>query len=307
MKLRTAFSGLFKSKPRWYSPDLKKKVLILEGGGMRGVFLTGVLQAFVDRDYFPWEMIIGSSAGALNGSVYASDQIYLARDAFFTNLPTAEFISFANLMNREKHVLNIDWVIDTILNGHDPLDVKKLKRSCPVLITATDCSENQPLKTVYLNSKKDDIYMALKATSAVPYLYRGFVEYKGYMFLDGALLDPIPFKKALKLGYKDEDILVVVSRHKGYRKKQESFWVKNLYEHYYKDEKYHFLVEALDNRYLNYNKALDDLYEKHPNISVIYPPENFKLSRITRDREKLIQGFEFGIAAGKEWLGIKPA
>lgn len=305
MKFRTAFSKLFKQKTSRFSPQSRKKVLVLEGGGMRGVFLTGVLQAFTDRNYFPWEVIVGSSAGALNGTVYAADQIHLARDAFFTNLPTAEFISFTNVINREKHIINVDWVIDTVINGHDPLDVKKLKSACPVLITATDCSENKRPKTVFLNSKIDDIYIALKATSAVPFLYRGFVEYKNHMFLDGALLEPIPFHKALTLGYKEEDILVVVSRHKGYRKKQESFWVKNLYENYYKDEKYRFLIEALGDRYLHYNNLLDDLYENHSNISVIYPPDNFKLSRITRDKEKLIQGFEFGVAAGKKWLGIQ--
>ena len=36
-----------------------KKVLVLEGGGMRGIFLSGVLQAFTDRFYFPWKMIVG--------------------------------------------------------------------------------------------------------------------------------------------------------------------------------------------------------------------------------------------------------
>ena len=272
---------------------------------MRGVFLTGVLQAFTDRKFFPWELIIGSSAGALNGTVYAADQIYLARDAFFTNLPSAEFISFSNVMNREKHILNVDWVIDTILNGNDPLDIKALQYTCPVLITATDCTENKPLKTVFFTSKKDDIYTALKATSAVPFLYRGFVPYKNRLFLDGALIDPIPFYKALEMGYAEEDILVILSRHKGYRKKQESFWVKNLYEHYYKDEKYEHLVEALDQRYINYNAVLDDLDTNHPGISVIYPPETFKLSRITRDKHKIIEGFELGIAAGKDYLGIR--
>ena len=45
-----------------------KKALVIEGGGMRGIFLTGVLQAFTDRGYFPWKLIIGSSAGALTGA-----------------------------------------------------------------------------------------------------------------------------------------------------------------------------------------------------------------------------------------------
>ncbi|MBW2220182.1 MAG: hypothetical protein JRF40_11925, partial [Deltaproteobacteria bacterium] len=125
-----------------------------------------------------------------------------------------------------------------------------------------------------------------------------------YQFLDGSLLDPIPFHKALSLGFNEEEILVIASRNKGYRKKQESFWIKALYENYYKDTRYRFLVEAMDNRYTKYNNLLDDLYHNHPGISVIDPPKEFKLNRITRDRDKLIQGFELGVSTAKSWLGI---
>lgn len=294
-------SKLFRKKP----PFPKKKVLILEGGGMRGVFLTGVLQGFTDRNYFPWKLIIGSSAGALAGAAYAAGQIHLARDAFFTLLTTKDFISYFNVLNREKHILDLDWMAETILGGEDPLDIKKLKKACPVIITASHISETGPPTKVYLNSKSDDILTALKASAAVPFLYRGFVEYNNFNLLDGALLDPIPFHKALNMGYRQEDILVVVSRNRDYRKKQESFWVKTLYDNYYKDKKYRFLLEALDNRYNKYNKILDDLYQNHPGISVIDPPPDFKLGRLTKDRDELLKGFELGITAAKSWLGKK--
>ena len=307
MKDHNSFLRFLKRPFRPVSPQMKKKVLILEGGGMRGVFLTGVLQSFTDKHYFPWKLIIGTSAGALNGALYAADQIYLARNAFFTGLASSEFITLSNVIRPDKHILNIDWVIDTITKTDDPLDVKALRKSCPVLITATNCPENRPPETIYLDSRTDDIVTALKATSAVPYLYRGFVKYRDYQFLDGALLDPIPYHKALSMGFKEEEILVVVSRQKGYRKKQESFWVKNLYESYYRDEKHRFLLEALDNRYIKYNKILDGLYQEHPGIDVIHPPEAFKLNRISRDKEKILEGFKYGIAAGKEWLGYKSA
>jgi predicted patatin/cPLA2 family phospholipase len=305
MKISKTVSDLFNRCFRPFPQHLRKKALVLEGGGMRGVFLTGVLQAFTDKHYFPWEVIIGSSAGALNGALYASDQIHLARDAFLTYLPTANFISFSNVIRPDKHILDIDWIIETIINGDDPMDKTKLKKCCPVIITATDCSPYTRPKTVYLHSQEDDIALSLKATAAVPYLYRGFVRYKDHQFLDGALLDPIPFQKALDLGYREEDILVVMSRHKGYRKKQESFWVKTLYENYYKDEKYRFLVEALDQRYIRYNTTLDDLYLNHPRISILYPPEEFTLNRISRDKLKIVEGFEYGVTAARKWLDLK--
>ncbi len=269
---------------------------------MRGVFLTGVLQAFWDRKYFPWKIIIGSSAGALNGAAYAAGQIHLARDAFFTHLASRNFIALTNILHPEKHILDLDWMIDMVISGDDPLDLKKLKKSCPLIITATHIHENCPPETIYLNSKSDDVITALKASAAVPYLYRKFVSYRRYKLLDGAMLDPIPYKKALDMGFKEKDILVIVSRNRNYRKKQESFWVKTLYENYYKDGKYKFLVDALEHRYKRYNAVLDDLYGNHPGISVIDTPEEFKLNRLTRDRDKLIKGFELGVGAAKAWL-----
>jgi predicted patatin/cPLA2 family phospholipase len=288
-------------KFRKVSPYPQKKVLVLEGGGMRGIFLTGVMQAFTDRAYFPWELIIGSSAGALTGTAYSAGQIHLARDAFFTVLLTADFIHIPNIVRREKHVLNLDWMIDTIIKGDDSLNLRRLKNSCPVLITTTHCPENNPPEPIYLNSKQDNVPTALKATAAIPVLYRNFVKYKHYNLLDGALLDPIPYKKPLEMGFKEKDILVVTTRQKGYRKKEESFWIKSLYESYYKNPKYKFLLKALD-RYQEYNKLRVELEQKNSKIDVIYPPKNFRVNRLTQDGERILEGFEQGVRAAKEWL-----
>lgn len=280
----------------------RKKVLVLEGGGMRGVFLTGILQHFTDMDYFPWKMIIGSSAGALTGTAYASRQIHIARDAFFTELLSGKFIKLTNILRPERHILNLDWMVDTIVQGEETLNLRRLKKSSPVYITATDCRPNNPPRTIYLSSLRDDVPVALKATAAIPFLYRGFVKYKDYNLLDGALLDPIPYRKALAMGYKEEDILVVLTRQRGYRKKEESFWIKTLLESYYKDSQYRFLVDMLDKRYMLYNRILDELENDLTGIDVIYPPDNFAVDRLTRDEKKILHGFEVGVSAAKAFL-----
>jgi predicted patatin/cPLA2 family phospholipase len=280
----------------------RKKVLVLEGGGMRGIFLTGVLQAFADRHYFPWQLIIGSSAGALTGTAYAAGQIHLARDAFFTKLLSGKFIHLSNIFRPERHILNLDWMVDTIIRGEDPFDESRLRKSCKVLVTATNCIENSPPETVYLNPKKHDVSTILKATAAIPFLYRGFVAYQEFSFLDGGLLDPIPYLKPLSMGYKESDILVVVTRKRGYRKKEESFFVKTIYENYYKNAKYRFLVRALEDRYKMYNTILDDLERVYRGIDVIYPPNDFRVDRLTKDEERILEGFEQGVYAGITFL-----
>lgn len=280
-----------------------KKVLVLEGGGMRGIFLTGLLQAFMDRRYFPFELIIGSSAGALTATAFAADQICLARDAFFTELLSGQFIRMRNILRPEKHILNLDWMVNEIVLGSDPLNLKRLRlAACPVLITATSFSEHEVPKTVYLSTKKDDIPTALKATAAIPFFYRGFVHYKDYMLLDGGLLAPVPYKKALDMGYRPQDILVILTRHRGYRKKRESFWISTLYENYYKDPKYRFLLLSMNERYQMYNRIIDELETCYPGIDIIYPPQDFAVNRLTRSGEKILTGFEQGVAAAKSYL-----
>ena len=46
--------------------------LVLEGGGMRGIFTVGVLDCLMDNQlWFPY--VIGVSAGASNGISYSAD------------------------------------------------------------------------------------------------------------------------------------------------------------------------------------------------------------------------------------------
>lgn len=280
----------------------KRKALVIEGGGMRGVFIAGVLQSFVDHNYFPWKIIGGSSAGALMGTAYAAGQIYIARDLFFTDVIDGNFISISNVLKKKKHIVNLDWLIDRIAFADEPLNVKALRKNCPVIITATNVKDATDPETIYLNTHKDDIFTALKATAALPYLYRGFVEYKDYKFLDGAMIDPLPYDYIKRQGFKDKDITIILTRPRGYRKKSESFWVSALYESYYKEEKYRPFLKVLDNRFMRYNAFLDDLEQNHPDLNIVYPPKNFRVDRITRDPLALMKGFQQGVAAGKRYL-----
>jgi predicted patatin/cPLA2 family phospholipase len=298
MKTISKLFGLFKKKTAF--PD--KKALVLEGGGMRGIFLVGVLQAFTERGYFPWKLITGSSAGALTGAAYIAGQIHLARDAYFTQLLSNKFIHYSNIFRQDKHILDLDWMIDTIINGREKLNIKKLKQSCPLVITATAVREELPPETIFLDSMTDDLFTALKATAALPYLYKGFVTYKEHMLLDGGLLEPIPYEKALSLGFKEKEILVVLTRPEGYRKKEESFWVRSILEHHFKDPKYAPLVKSLLTRHEKYNGVLDTLEKKYGGIDIIYPPEDFEVQRLTRDAKKILEGFEQGIFAAVSYL-----
>ena len=66
--------------------------LVLEGGGMRGVFTSGVLDAFMKHEvYFPY--VFAVSAGACNGLSYMSRQPRRARWSNINMLQKYDYIS----------------------------------------------------------------------------------------------------------------------------------------------------------------------------------------------------------------------
>lgn len=51
-----------------------KTALVAEGGGQRGIFTAGVLDAWLDKKFDPFDLLIGTSAGSQNITSYLSRQ-----------------------------------------------------------------------------------------------------------------------------------------------------------------------------------------------------------------------------------------
>ena len=75
--------------------------LVLEGGGMRGIFTCGVLDCFLDNEiHFPY--VIGVSAGACNGLSYISKQRGMAKYSNIDMLDQYHYIGFKHLLMKRN-------------------------------------------------------------------------------------------------------------------------------------------------------------------------------------------------------------
>ena len=80
--------------------------LVLEGGGMRGVFTCGVLDCFMDHQIrFPYT--IGVSAGACNGLSYISRQRGRAKYSNIDLLDKYNYIGLRHLL-RKRNIMDFD-------------------------------------------------------------------------------------------------------------------------------------------------------------------------------------------------------
>lgn len=262
--------------------------LVLEGGGMRGLFTAGVLDYFIDRNItFPY--IIGVSAGVCHGVSYLTQQRGRSRQINIDNVRDRRYVSFYNLL-RTGSMFGMDFVFDEIPNKLYPFDFDTFNHSPAQFVSGvTDVETGKP---VYIGSEhKEDINLIARASSSIP-VFSPIVEYRGGKYLDGGTSDPIPFEKALSDGC--EKVVVILTRDRGFSRKPEHF--RSVYRRMYRH--YPNMVRCLDDRHNVYNrerKAVFDLEEKG-RAFVITPGHPVTIGRFERNKEKLDALYREGYA-----------
>ena len=270
--------------------DLKSTGLVLEGGGMRGVFTSGVLDAFMKYDiYFPY--VVAVSAGACNGMSYISRQPRRARISNIDYLARYQYIGIRHLVT-QGCIFDRKLLYDKFPNQLLPYDFDTFFKYADTFeMVTTNCLTGKPM---YL-SENHDRQRALdivRASSSLPYVSK-IVEVDGIPMLDGGIADSIPVQRAFDKGFAHN--VVVLTRNKGWRDTGKDRKLPYLYKHYPR------LRVALSHRHRAYNEQIqmvDDL-EAAGKITCIRPIRPLEVGRIEKDTEKLERLYEEGFALGE--------
>ena len=262
--------------------------LILEGGGMRGVFTCGVLDNLMDRGIrFPYT--IGVSAGACNGLSYMSGQRGRGKFSNIDLLEQYRYIGFKQLIFK-GNIMDFDLLFHKFPEEIIPYHYDKLA-ACDehFEMVTTSCHTG---KACYYEEKHDPkrVIDIVKASSSLPFVAPiSYVD--GEPMLDGGIADSIPLKRAHTLGY--DNNLVVLTRNKGYRKPSKPGTVPPLFY-----RKYPALRDAIRHRNLLYNEqiALVEELESQGRLTVIRPEKPISVDRMERDTSKLLDLYNEGYA-----------
>lgn len=260
--------------------------LVLEGGGLRGIFTAGVLDVFLDENIHI-DGAIGVSAGALFGvnlpskqkgralrynKKYAKDKRYMGLHSLLTT---------GNIVNR-------DFAYYELPSKLDPFDQQAFEASgMDFWVTVTNVETGEP-EYIKIHNVFEQME-AFRATSSMPIVSK-IVEIEGKKYLDGGVSDSIPVQKFIEMGY--DKIIVVLTRPLEYRKKPSSMW---LFKRFYK--KYPKLVQRWENRYAEYNQAVEQIIQlnEKQQIFVIRPSRTVKISRLEKDVNKIQAMYDLGV------------
>lgn len=190
-----------------------RTALIVEGGAMRGIFTTGVLDGFLEASFNPFDLFIGVSSGAGNLAAYLAEMPGRNFKIYTDYSLRPEFMNLKRFL-RGGHLMDLDWLWRKTI-AEIRLDLETIyARGKPFLVGLTDVETG---RAVYHPTSACNLEAVLKASSALPIIYRGFPLIDGRPTMDGGIADPIPVHEALKRGARR--IMVVRSRPKGYVKK----------------------------------------------------------------------------------------
>lgn len=260
--------------------ELKRCAMVLEGGAVKGIFTSGVLDYLMKRDFYP-EYVVGVSAGACNAVDYVSKQPGRTRDCFITRRPDERYLRFSNVF-RHRPVYDMDMVFDQFPNKSHPFDFDTFYRSpmkCEMVVT--NCLTGKAeYKTPDPDKKK--FMDTCRASSSMPFV-SPLVMLDHVPYLDGGIADSVPLARAQQLGY--EKIVVVLTKNRGYRKEPSRIFTKMAAYEY---RKYPKLCQTIARRYVAYNRTMERLekLEEEGKIFVIRPRMK-AIGRMEQDRKKL--------------------
>ena len=262
--------------------------LVLEGGGMRGQYASGVLDWLLQAGIrFPY--VIGVSAGISNAASYVAGQFGRNRQIFTTFAGDPRYFSWRNWW-REGNPFGMDFIYRE-LPEHIPFDFAAFAAAPGRFrIGATDCATG---RAVFFDKPDAPLGEALRASASLP-LVGSMARVNGKLYLDGGIAAPIPFRQAAADGYPRS--VVVLTRNRGFRKAPPGAAVRAAIR--WKYRRFQALAAAVARQPETYNRALDELEaeEAAGRVLVIRPTQPLAVGRYSQDRAELERLYQNGYA-----------
>ena len=272
-----------------------KRGLVLEGGAMRGLFTSGIIDVMMDAGIEP-DGLIGVSAGAAFGCNYKSRQKgrairynkMFARDKRYCSWQS--WLKTGNLYNAEfgYHIIPAKYdIFDDKAFDKNPMEF---------YVVCTDVETGKP---IYKKLEKATplTYDWIRASASMPLASR-VVELEGKKVLDGGVADSIPLAFFESIGY--ERNVVILTQPDGYIKEHNRLMPLMRLGL----KKYPQMIEAMDKRHLMYNEEVEYVRqaEREGRCLVIRPQEKLPIGHISHDPEEMQRVYDIGIETGRKYL-----
>ncbi len=266
----------------------KELGIVCEGGGMRGIYVSGVLDEMLIRG-IKADGLVGVSAGIIHGISYVSNQCGRNIRYFCKYRSNKRFMSWSSFF-KTGNVCETEFCYEEIPYKLSRFDFAEFRKRAEKIETYSVVTSLETGKAEYIRLYDLTRQMnAVRASASLPLVSEN-VEYDGKYYLDGGTADSIPLGFMLSQGFKKN--IVILTRPEGYVKKADKSFP--ILKAKYKD--YPEYIKACGDRHIMYNDELRLVreLERRGDILVIRPSRSLKVSRSEGDIEKIKRMYKLG-------------
>ena len=273
----------------------RKKALIIEGGGSRGVFSFGVIDSFIKASFNPFNIHLGVSNGAVVQLWYllAVSDYNLDKMLFSAS---RDYVRYSNLLFN-KSIMNFEKLYQDA-NKVFPIDFDRLQDNLAgknFYVVVSDAGSGKP---EYIQLSKENYINEMLATGSLPVLMKNAILLEGKRKYDGGITDPIPVQKAYEMGAKE---IVIIRTY------EQAFIRKTKLENYiaaFATRSYPNISKALKENTTTYNSALEFINNPPSDCKIlqICPPQRLSTKRATTNVNIMKADYKIGMNCGEEFL-----
>ena len=262
--------------------------LVLEGGGNRAIYTSGVLDAFIEKG-IEFDYAIGVSAGSCNATSFIAKNYRRQHDIVIKYSNDKRYMGAGNMLSGHSF-LNTDWIFGELAYDILPLNQDNFDSSKTVLCAVATNAETGKPEYFYPKSMRNNC-LELKASCSLPGVTNG-VKIGGSTYFDGGLVDSIPLERAINDGCKK--CVVILTQHKGFVKKPITPKAQKIFKKFPK------VGEAVVNRHIMYNRQLDLVRNAQDKgiAYVIQPTAPLGVNTLEKDTSKLEAIYQLGYKQG---------
>ena len=265
--------------------------LVLEGGGMKGAYTSGVLDYFLEKE-IEFSNCYGVSAGAVNLCSFLSKQKKRGFKSLTEYMGNSRYCGLYSLIT-DGNLINSKYSCDLIPNYLLPFDrdtYEKYEGKAWAVVMNIATGEPEYMSI----NKMPQALKVIQASTALPLMFQT-VEINGNLYLDGGMADAIPIRKSILDGNRKN--VVILTKEVGYvRTPATGLQLIKMRYH-----KYPKIYEVMKERHNTYNETMDYLnrLEKEGKVFLIQPKVKNDVSRLEKDEEKMKTLYETGYGDAK--------
>ncbi len=266
--------------------------LVLEGGGNRAIYSSGVLDAFIEEGIkFPY--VIGVSAGSCNGVSYIGECKGRQHEITTKYCNDKRYMGISHLI-KSGEFLNGDWLFGELTYQICPLDYDTYENSGTKMCVVCTNANTGKAEYFYPDGFREWGCKEIRASCSMPIVTKG-VTIGGQLYFDGGLVNSVPLERAYQDGC--QKAVVILTQHKGYVKEPVPKRMCKAIKKYPK------IREVMENRHIMYNNQLEYVQqmESEGKAYVIQPSVPLHTTTLEKDVPKLESIYQLGYEQGHRY------